>query len=200
MLKEEVLLKPETFEIIDAYIPVATWIYVLIGIIALRLVVFLFDTLVPNDHYTETLFNMRDILLLLSIPATVVLLIYAVVEGNPFDTDRYRYVVAEVNTNSQSYKRYFNDPNAPILLQEKGLVSEARDKFVKTNDKLYFYMIKDKDTLLRINPDKKVDLYFLEEESNEKAIEQLKALYKKSGQDASKAIFKNGQTVQKSRQ
>lgn len=69
----------------------------------------------------------------------------------------------------------------------------TNDRFVKKGDKLYFYMIKSKSNLFRVNPNNESDIRFLKEDSNKRATEQLKKLYEESGQDSSKVIFKNKQ-------
>lgn len=99
-VKREVLLKPETFKVIDAYIPVATWTYILAGIIALVIVFLLFSVFMLDKKNRRTIayINMRYILVFLGILSAFLLFISAISNGNPFNTDRYKYVVAEVDT------------------------------------------------------------------------------------------------------
>lgn len=87
----------------------------------------------------------------------------------------------------------FNDQDIPILWQEGKCTSITHDRFVKKGDKLYFYMIKNKADLFKVNPNNESDVYFLKKDSNERATEQLKKLYEESGEDSSKVIFKNKQ-------
>lgn len=191
VLINETLLKPETFKVIDADIGTPVWHYIAITIIALTIVSTCVISFTKSQRRADIWRGALVFLSRLLIPAMAFLVISCLLQGNPFTKNKYKYVVAEVDVDSKCYQSYFKTAWDPVSLQKKGFFSTNKDKFITKDNKLYFYMKSTKTELLKINPYSEADKIFMEKDLNDRAINNLKNLYEKTGKDPTKLIFKN---------
>lgn len=176
MLESNMLLKPETFDVINAQTtPILPYIGIFIVICGIM-------SIMDRKEKVPEIFYCCRIWIL---PIIYALGVYGIVIGNPFANNNYREVVAEVNTNSPYYAAYFDNDQEPISLQNNKKSLHDYGKFFVENNKLFFSTRLSKKTLLSGNSyDKK-----LEKRINNRAELCLQKLYEKTGRDASKVVF-----------